>query len=343
MVDVQHIEFANAFLDPLQSTWNNQFRRELVKTSGDERLEPSGPMVGVSLKVTGTVQGYVFYYLAADTAARLAEEFSSRPLTPGGDAALGGAADLMQVVASNALEGMKVLSQAIEIKVGDVFACTESGFSGDEEWTYSGRFKTAVDVLSVFGADDVYGFVYLVAMTDTDIPTMPDVSAIIKAAKASAGTSAAGVNANISAPPPMPVPGVDKPREIAELRAETLKVRNIYINDDQGRKRIALSAKDDGSATIIFADVEGRMRATIALSNKGIGRIIFLDRFGKRGFIAPASVKPNKEIRERAKRMADRRMEGAEAVAASIDSEEDIMIKENLLFNAFDEPETGAA
>ena len=60
MVDIQHIEFANAFLDPLQSTWNNQFRRELVKTSGDERLEPSGPMVGVSLKVTGTVQGYVF-------------------------------------------------------------------------------------------------------------------------------------------------------------------------------------------------------------------------------------------------------------------------------------------
>jgi hypothetical protein len=82
-------------------------------------------MVGVSLKVTGTVQSYVLYYLATDTAARLAEEFSSRPLTPGGDAALGGAADLMQLVASNALEGMKALSQAIGIKVGDIFACAE--------------------------------------------------------------------------------------------------------------------------------------------------------------------------------------------------------------------------
>ena len=155
MVDLQRIKHANAFLDPLQSTWNNQFHRELVKSSGDERLDPSGPMVGVSLKVTGTVQSYVLYYLATDTAARLAEEFSSRPLTPGGDAALGGAADLMQLVASNALEGMKALSQAIGIKVGDIFACAESSFSGDEEWVFSGRFKTADDVLSVYGADDI--------------------------------------------------------------------------------------------------------------------------------------------------------------------------------------------
>ena len=343
MVDVQHIEFANAFLDPLQSTWHSQFRRELGKSSGDERLDPSGPMVGVSLKITGTVQGYVLYYLAADTAARLAEEFSSRPLTPGGDAALGGAGDLMQVVASNALEGMKALSQAIEINVGDIFACAESGFSGDEEWTYSGRYKTAADVLSVFGADDIYGFVYLVAMTDKDAPPMPDVPGIIQAAKESTGVSAAGVSANISAAPPMPVPGVDRPREIAELRVETLKVRNIYINDGQGRKRIALSAKDDGSATLIFADVEGRMRATIALSNKGIGRIMFLDRFGRRGFIAPASVKPNKEIRDRAMRLADRRMEGAETVADEMVTEEDTVIKENALLSAFDEPEPGAA
>ena len=83
-------------------------------------------------------------------------------------------------------------------------------------------------------------------MTDTDIPPMPDVAGIIEAAKASTGTSAAGVNANISEAPPMPVAGLDKLRVIAELRWETLKARNIYINDDQGRKRIALSGKDDG-------------------------------------------------------------------------------------------------
>ena len=121
-----------------------------------------------------------------------------------------------------------------------------------------------------------------------------------------------------------------------------MEVRNIYINDDQGRKRIVLSGKDDGSTTIIFAAVEGRVRATLALSNKGIGRIMFLDRFGKRGFIASASVKTNKEIRERGLRMADRRMEGAEIVADGVDSEEDIMVKEYLLSNAFDEPESGA-
>jgi hypothetical protein len=85
------------------------------------------------------------------------------------------------------------------------------------------------------------------------------------------------------------------------------------------------------------------MRPTLALSDKGIGRIMFLDRFGKRDFIARASVKANKEIRERALRMADRRMEDAEIVADGIDSEEDIMVKENLLSNAFDEPESGAA
>ena len=85
------------------------------------------------------------------------------------------------------------------------------------------------------------------------------------------------------------------------------------------------------------------MRATLALLNKGIGQIMFLDRFGKRGFIVPTSVKANKEIRERALKMADRRMEGAEVVADGIDSEEDIMVKENLLSNAFDEPESGAA
>jgi hypothetical protein len=50
----------------------------------------------------------------------------------------------------------------------------------------------------------------------------------------------------------MPVAGLDKPRVIAELRAETLKARNIYINDDQGWKRIVLSDKDDGSTTIIL-------------------------------------------------------------------------------------------
>ena len=170
-----------------------------MKSSGDERLDPSGPMVGVSLKVTGSAQGYVLYYLAADTAARLAEEFSSRALTPGG------AADLMQLVVSNALEGMKPLSQAIEIKVGDIFACAESGFSGDEEWTYSSRFKTVDDVLSVYGADDIYGLIFLVAMTDTDIPPMPDVAGIIEAAKASIGTSAAGVNANIAQHRPCPL------------------------------------------------------------------------------------------------------------------------------------------
>ena len=41
--------------------------------------------------------------------------------------------------------------------------------------------------------------------------------------------------------------------------------------------------------------------------------------------------------------MADRRMEGAEIVADGIDSEEDIMVKEYLLSNAFDGPESGAA
>ena len=108
------------------------------------------------------------------------------------------------------------------------------------------------------GRERVYGFVYVVAMTDTDLPPMQVVSAIIKAAKASAGTRGAGVNANISAPPPMPVPGVDKPREIAELRTETLKVRNLYINDDQGRKRIALSASvDDAVRDAFISDATG--------------------------------------------------------------------------------------
>ena len=69
---------------------------------------------------------------------------------------------------------------------------------------------------------------------------------------------------------------------------------------------------------------------------------MFLDRSGKCRFIAPDSVKANKEIRERALRMAARRMEGAEIVTDGIDSEEDIMVKGNLLSNAFDEPEAGA-
>ncbi len=343
MSDIEHLEYGLAFMDPLQNTWHSQFRRELSKSSGDERLNPSGPMVGVSPKVTGTVQGFVLYYLAADTAARLAEDFGSRPLTPVGDAALGATNDLMNVVMSNALEGMKALSKAIEIKIGDIFECAETGFSGDEEWTFSGRYKPAPDPLSVFGADDIHGFTYLAAMTDSDAPPVPDVPGIIEAAKGTTGGATVGVNANISAAPPMPVPGLDEPREIAELRVTTLKARNLYVKDDQGRKRIVFSAKDDGSATLIFADAEGRMRSTVALSNKGIGRIMFLDRFGKRGFIAPASVKVDKEVRARALRLADRRMETAETVVEETVSEDDAAIREIVIANAFNEPESGAA
>ncbi|NQW16604.1 MAG: hypothetical protein HQ478_03865 [Chloroflexi bacterium] len=322
MLDVQRIEFANAFLDPLQNTWHSQFRRDLVKSSGDERLDPSGQMVGAYLKVTGTVQGYVLYYLASETAARLAEEFGSRPLKLGGDVALGAVNDLMQVVSSNALILMKEASQAIEIVPGEVFACTESGFSGDEEWTYSGRFKTSGDASSIFGADDIYGFVYLITMTDSDAPPVPDVPGIIAAAKATLGPKpGAGLSSNISAPPPMPVHGVDKPREIAELRAETLKARNVFVMDNRGRKRIAVSAKDDGSTSIIFADADGRMRATIALSNKGIGRIMFMDHLGKRVFAAPASMKAAKDVRDRSQRSAQRRLEGAKTALDETDSE----------------------
>jgi hypothetical protein len=85
------------------------------------------------------------------------------------------------------------------------------------------------------------------------------------------------------------------------------------------------------------------MRSTVALSNKGIGRIMFLDRFGKRGFIAPASVKVDKEVRARALRLADRRMETAETVVEETVSEDDAAIREIVIANAFNEPESGAA
>jgi hypothetical protein len=259
--------------------------------------------------MSGTVQGFAVYYFDTGAAARAADQFGSRPMTPGGDRAMGAVNDIMRVVASNTMYLMKNNLESVEVRVGEIFACEVSGLTGDEQWTGSSYLHTRTDEREIYGVDEAWAFVDLVTDNASSSDVARKASEIVKAArKSTAPGSRRSVSARQSAAPPLPVAGVDEPEEYDQLKAFEIKARRFFVVDSEGRRRASLSSRDDGSTNVILADSEGRMRAAMAISNKGIARIMFIDRYGRRTFAAPPKTKPSKTIRRRGARLARRRV-----------------------------------
>jgi hypothetical protein len=309
----QRREYSDAFIAPVVLTWESQFRRELVREDdSEEHRAPVGSLIGAILSISGTVQGFAVYYFDGRSAARAANEFGSRPITPGGDSALGAVNDIMRVVASNATVFMQNNLEAVEVRVGKIFACEASGLAGDEEWSGYSYLHTKTDERRIYGVDEAWVFVDLVADATSSSDVARKANAIVKAAQMTLKTgSRASVSARLNAAPPLPVVGIDEAKEFDELKATEIKARRFFVVDSEGRRRAALSSRDDGSTNVILADSDGRMRAAMAISNKGIARIMFIDGYGSRTFAAPPQTKPSKTIRRRGARLARRRMNAA--------------------------------
>lgn len=311
--DSQRREYADAFIAPVVLTWTSQFRRELIREDDrDEHRAPAGSLIGAILTMSGTVQGFAVYYFDTRAAARAANEFGSRPITRGGDLALGAVSDIMRVVASNATVFMQNNLEAVEVRVGKIFVCEASGLSGDEEWTGYSYLHTKSDEREIYGVDEAWVFVDLVASDTSSSDVARKANAIIKTAEKSL-TAGGGVSASEqqNAAPPLPVEGVDEPEEFAELKASEITARRVFVVDSEGRRRAALSSREDGSTNVILADSDGRMRAAMAISNKGIARIMFMDHYGRRTFAAPPKAKPSRPTRRRGARLAKRRVKVA--------------------------------
>ena len=308
--DSQRRKYSDAFIAPVVLTWEGQFRRELIREDDDkEHLTPAGSLIGAILTMSGTVQGFAVYYFEARTAARAANEFGSRPVTPGGDSAMGAVNDIMRVVASNATVFMKNNLEAVEVRVGKIFACEASGLAGDEEWTGSSYLHTRTDEREIYGVDEAWVFVDLIAGDTNSSDVARKAKTILKAAQKSLKTGRrASLSARANAAPPMPVAGVDEPEEFDQLKATEIKARRFFVVDSEGRHRAVLSSREDGSTNVILADHEGRMRAAMAISNKGTARIMFFARDGKRTFAAPPQTKRLKTIHRRGARLVKRRV-----------------------------------
>ncbi len=309
----QRREYSDAFIAPVVLTWESQFRRELVREDdSEEHRVPAGSLIGAILTISGTVQGFAVYYFEGRSAARAANEFGSRPITPSGDPAMGAVNDIMRVVASNATVFMQNNLEAVEVRVGKIFACEASGLTGDEEWSGYSYLHTNTDDRRIYGVDEAWVFVDLVADATSSSDVARKANTIVKAAQMSLKTgSRASVSARLNAAPPLPVVGVDEPTEFDELKASEIKARRFFVVDSEGRRRAALSSRDDGSMNVILADSDGKMRAAMAISHKGIARIMFIDGYGRRTFAAPPQTKTSKTIRRRGARLAKRRMNAA--------------------------------
>ncbi|MCH8103577.1 MAG: hypothetical protein IIB28_10550, partial [Chloroflexi bacterium] len=104
----QRRRYSDAFIAPVVLTWEGQFRRGLIREDEhEEHLAPAGSLIGAILTVSGTVQGFAVYYFAAGAAAKAANESGARPITPGGDPAMGAVDDIMRIVARSATVTMK--------------------------------------------------------------------------------------------------------------------------------------------------------------------------------------------------------------------------------------------
>ena len=311
--DSQRRKYSDAFIAPVVLTWESQFRRELIREDdSEEHLAPAGGLIGAILTMSGTVQGFAVYYFDTGAAARAAKELGSHPITHGGDLAIGAVDYIMRVVASNATVFMQNNLEAVEVRLGKIFACEASGLSGDEEWTGYSYLHTKSDERKIYGVDEAWVFVDLVANETSSSDVARKANAIIKAAEKSMKTDrGSSASAEQNAAPPLPVAGVDEPVVFAELKASGIKARRVFVVDPEGRRRAALSSREDGSMNVILADSDGRMRAAMAISNKGIARIMFIDRHGRRTFAAPPQSKPSRPARRRGARIVKRRVKAA--------------------------------
>ena len=269
-------------------------------------------MIGAVLSISGTVQGFAVYYFERSVAIRAANEFGSRPITPGGDLAIGAVHGIMRVVASNASVFMQNKLESVEVRVGKIFACEGSGLTGKEDWTGYSYLHTKADERQIYGVDEVWVFVDLVAPNTSSSDVSRKAQVIIKAAEKSKKAKGQGSGSSqLNASPPMPVAGVDEPEQFEELRASEVIARRFFVVDGEGRRRAALSSRDDGSTNVILADSDGEMRAAMAISSGGVARIMFIDRHGRRSFAAPPSSKPAKGSRRQIARVVTERANAA--------------------------------
>lgn len=313
--DSRRKKYSDVLIAPVVHVWESQFQRKLIRDdeSGEHRA-PTGSLIGALLTVSGTVQGFAVYYFDIEAAARAADRMGSRTTTPGGDLSMGAVSDIVNIVAREAASAMKNNLETVEVRVGKIFACESSGLTGDEEWSGYSYFHTRFDERKIYGLDQAWVFVDLVAGDISSLDMTRKTSAIIKAAEAALKTeTSASESAGANPVPPLPVAGVDEPEEFDELRATEIKARRFFVVDSEGRRRAALSSRDDGSTNVILADSDGRMRAAMAISNQGIARIMFIDRYGKKTFVAPPPAKQPRPARRVGKRVAKRRVKATRA------------------------------
>ncbi len=327
MPDEKQKTLVDAFVQPIELTWDSQLRSELIRRPLDTPTGPDGPMLGALLTVTGTVNGFALYLFSEPTAQRVADEWGSRPVTPGGAVTAGSVTEIMNLVQSNVNYLVSQLGEAVITKVGKVFHCGSSGMTGNETWTAAYQLASAANVSMIQDPDEVSVYV---DVTGAGERTSNDPKEVEERAKVSTpksfgtGLSPTAVS---NAAPPMPVKGVDEFQEFDRVAVGDLKTRHLIIADKQGRSRAVFRTKDDGSTNVVFADSDGRMRAAMALSSKGVARVMFIDRYGRRAWVTPPRQGPSAEIKARAMRAGQQRVSLHSNIADSETSPEDALAR----------------
>lgn len=307
-IESQRKKYSDAFISSVVSAWEGQLGRILTREDDrEEHLAPAGSLIGAILTMTGTVQGFAVYYFDVSTASRAADKMGSHPIIPGGLVAMGAVDELVRSIANKATISMQNNRETVEVRVGKIFTCATSGLSGDEEWTGHSYFHTSTDERKIYGVDEAWVFVDLVADHTSSSDMARKTNAIIKAAENGEGPSPAnGV-------PQLPAIGDDAPEKFETLKASEIMTRRIFIVDSSGRHRAALSNWDDGSTNVILTDSEGRMRAAMAITTQGVARIMFVDRDGHREFAAPPQIKRPQKTGRKGTRLVRRPPKSARA------------------------------
>ena len=273
--------------------------------------QPDGarrPFVGRDPNRVGTVNGFALYLFSESTAQRVADEWGSRPVTPGGAVTAGSVTEIMQLVQSNVNYLVSQMGEAVTTKVGKVFHCRHSGMTGQEAWTDAYQLVSLANASMIHDPDQISVYVD-VAEAGEQISNDPEeVKERAKVATPRSFGTNSSPTAVSSAAPPMPVKGVDEFEEFHRLAVGDLKTRHLIVADMQGRSRAGFRTKDDGSTNVIFADADGRMRAAMALSSKGVARVMFIDRYGRRAWVTPPRQGPSAEIKARAMRAGRKRV-----------------------------------
>lgn len=320
----------DAFIEPIQLTWSSQLRLELNRRPQDNPTGPSGPLLGASLAVTGTVNGFALYLFSEPTAQRVADEWGSRPVTPGGAVTAGAVTEIMRLVQSNVNYLISQMGEAVATKVGRVFHCGSSGMTGLETWAGACQLASMVNPSMINDPDEVAVYVDIAKIGER---TSNDPDEIMHRAKVATPKSFGAItspSAILGAAPPMPVKGVDEFEEFDRLAVRELKTRHLVVADEEGRSRAVFRTKDDGSTSVILADSDGRMRAALALSNNGVARVMFIDRYGRRVWVTPPRQGPSAEIKARARRAGRKRVSIHSELASSEISPEEALAQSYL-------------